>query len=501
MNPTNRRFALICIVLMTCAMTARAEPPEAEPPMDLAMVQGQTHVIETSSRVATIVIADPNVLDAHPVSATEVLLLAKHPGITDVVLRLENGNAKWKRVRVSLDEKGLEGQLEGLFGGDVEVTEINGVVSITGALENARSAEALADFMDKTKLNWVNLTELPGIQQVQLRVRIAEVVREAIRELSMSAVVGGSSAFGGVQVSPGTPGAPVGINPTPGSPINNPGFQFSPNSQNLVTSATTLFGGIPSANLELFIQALNQNRYVRILAEPNLVAISGEEASFLVGGEFPIPIAQGVGGGSAISIEYKEFGVRLTFRPEVLGDDRIRLQVAPEVSELSEDGSVTLSGVTVPSIKTRRSQTTVELASGQTFAMAGLLQSKDEATVARVPILGDIPVLGPLFRSVRYKERQTELLVLVTAEFVAPLSDGDSRPMPGDLHVAPSDWQLFMEGKLKGTIPGQSPRERLAAVGLVDLKGPGAWKRSNDKRRVASDPLPTTQVAARGDTE
>jgi pilus assembly protein CpaC len=220
-----------------------------------------------------------------------------------------------------------------------------------------------------------------------------------------------------------------------------------------------------------------------------------------VGGEFPIPIAQGVGGGSAISIEYKEFGVRLTFRPEVLGDDRIRLQVAPEVSELSEDGSVTLSGVTIPSIKTRRSQTTVELASGQTFAMAGLLQSKDEATVARVPILGDIPVLGPLFRSVRYKERQTELLVLVTAEFVAPLSDGDSRPMPGDLHVAPSDWQLFMEGKLKGTIPGQSPRERLAAVGLVDLKGPGAWKRSNDKRRVASDPLPTTQVAARGDTE
>lgn len=502
MNLNNRRLVLISVMTLACTVVAWAEPPGTGSPTAVDLVQGQTHIIKASARVDTLVVADPEIISAHPVSPAEVLLIAERPGVTDVVLRLENGNADWKRVRVTLDEKNLESQLEGLFGGDVEVIEIKGVVSVSGMLENARSAEALANFMDKTKLNWVNLTEIPGVQQVQLRVRIAEVVREALRELSMSAVVGGSSVFGGVQISPsgGSPGAPVGINPVPGSPVNNAGFQFSP-TDNLVTTATTLFGGVPSANLEIFIQALNQNRYIRVLAEPNLVAISGEEASFLVGGEFPIPIVQGLGGGSAISIEYKEFGVRLTFRPEVLGDDRIRLEVAPEVSELSDDGAVSQFGYTVPSVKTRRSQTTVELASGQTFAMAGLLQSNDEATVARVPILGDIPVLGPLFRSVRYKERQTELLVLVTAEFVAPLSDGESRPVPGDLHVAPSDWQLFMEGKLKGTIPGQSPQARLSALGLKGLEGPGAWKRANDKRRVASDPLPTTQLASQGNSE
>ena len=120
--------------------------------------------------------------------------------------------------------------------------------------------------------------------------------------------------------------------------------------------------------------------------------------------------------------------------------------------------------------------------------------------MSRVPLLGDIPVLGTLFRSVRYKERQTELLVLVTAEFVAPMSDGDARPMPGDLHVPPSDWELFMEGDLHGRVPGQSPRARLSAMGLDGLKGPGAWKRSSDKRRAAADPLPPAQIA-RGDAE
>ena len=505
----NSRVALTWLMTMAFAMVVQAEPPKKSGLETIELVQGQSDVLATTSRVETLVVSDPKIVDAHAVSSTEVILLGRQPGHTDVRLHLENGETIWKRVRVGLDEKLLEGQLEDLFGGDVVITEIEGVVSVTGLLESARNAEALSMFMNKTGLNWVNLTEIPGVQQVQLRVRIAEASREALRELSMSAVVGGSSAFGGVQVSPGTPASPVGINPGPttsggagssSSPVNDANFQFTEGS-NLVSTATTLFGGIPSANLELFIQALNQNRYVRILAEPNLVAISGEEASFLVGGEFPIPIAQGLGGGSAISIEYKEFGVRLTFRPEVLGNDRIRLQVAPEVSELSEDGSVNLGGFTVPSVKTRRSQTTVELASGQTFALAGLLQSTNESTVTRVPVLGDLPILGPLFRSVRYKERQTELLVLVTAEFVAPLSDGESRPMPGDLHVAPSDWQLFMKGELHGTVPGQSPRARMTALGLGGLEGPGAWKRANDKRRVASDPLPVKQVAARGDAE
>jgi pilus assembly protein CpaC len=259
-----------------------------------------------------------------------------------------------------------------------------------------------------------------------------------------------------------------------------------------VSSATTLFGGIPGSNLEIFIQALSENRYVRLLAEPNLVAVSGEEATFLVGGEFPVPIVQGsvVGGGSTVTVQYKEFGVRLKFRPEVLGEGRLRLEVSPEVSELSEIGAVRQNGFTIPSVITRRSSTTVELTSGQSFAMAGLLRTKDQARASRVPVLGDLPVLGALFRGVRYEQDQTELVVMVTAELVEPLDDGMDRPVPGDLHQTPNDWELFGEGKLSGATDLGNPLARLRALGLGSLKGPGAWRRSDDPRVPAVDALP-----------
>ncbi|MCP4069375.1 MAG: hypothetical protein GY741_13945, partial [Phycisphaeraceae bacterium] len=252
-----------------------------------------------------------------------------------------------------------------------------------------------------------------------------------------------------------------------------------------------LFAGVPGANLEVYLQALDENRYVRLLAEPNLVAVSGEEATFLVGGEFPIPVPQSSnGGGITITVEYKEFGVRLVFRPEVLGDGRIRLEVAPEVSELSQTGALNLSGYTVPGVITRRSSTTVELGSGQTFAMAGLLRSTDEARITKVPLLGEIPILGTLFRSVRYEEEQTELLVMVTAEVVEPLDDGMDRPMPGDLHTAPNDWELFVGGRYEGSTGIGDPMARLDALGLSGLQGPGAWRTADDPRVPAADPMP-----------
>jgi pilus assembly protein CpaC len=287
----------------------------------------------------------------------------------------------------------------------------------------------------------------------------------------------------------------VGITPTNGNPVNDAGFQFD---KNPIAGASTLFMGITGADLEVFLHALSENRYVRLLAEPNLVAISGESATFLVGGEFPIPIVQGsvVGGGSTVTVEYKEFGIRLNFRPEILGDGKIRLEVAPEVSELSEIGKVNVNGFTIPALSTRRSSTTVELASGQSFATAGLLRSLDQATVSRVPVLGDMPILGPLFRSVRYEQSQTELVVMVTAEVVEPLYDGMDRPMPGDLHETPNDWELFMKGQLAGAVSVGSPLARLKNLGLEGLRGPGAWRRPDTERVVAADPMPATELAA-----
>jgi pilus assembly protein CpaC len=392
-----------------------------------------------------------------------------------------------------LDTEALKAGLSDLLAASIDVQEIGGVVAVKGRLPNVAAGERLKAFMDATELKWVDLTKVAGLQQVQLRVRIAEASRVALRQLSVTAVAGGNTVFGGVQAptSNGTPFQQVSIAPRLGAPVNNADFTFR---NTPVSTATTLFGGVTGADLAIYLQALTENRYIRLLAEPNLVAVSGETATFLVGGEFPIPIVQGsvVGGGSTVTIEYKEFGIRLNFRPEVLGEGKLRLEVAPEVSELSEIGALNQNGFTVPSLVTRRSKSTVELGNGQSFAMAGLLRTLEQATVAKVPVLGEVPVLGTLFRSVRYEQQETELVVIVTAEVVEPLDDGMSRPAPGDLHTPPTDWELFMDGQTDGAVAIGNPLARLKSLGLEGIKGPGAWRRPDQARVLAADPLPAS---------
>jgi pilus assembly protein CpaC len=470
--------------------SAPATSPNAAPAWateTLLLPEGGSTVLRLDGRVEMVALAQPAIADARPISDREILVVARAVGATDLLVRLESGESLTRRVRVTLDKSQLESTLFKLFGQPLQADDMGGTVAVRGTLPDVGAASLLKSYMDATGMKWVDLTRIAGVQQVQLRVRIAEASRTALRELAFGAVVGGSDAFGGIQAPGGTPFQPVGISPGLQAPTNNANFTFA---NTPVTPATTLFGGIPGANLEIYLKALSENRYVRVLAEPNLVAVSGEQATFLVGGEFPIPIVQGsvVGGGSTVTVEYKEFGVRLNFRPQVLGSGRIRLEVAPEVSELSEIGAVVQNGFTIPGVTTRRSQTTVELGSGQSFAMAGLLRTKDQARVSRVPLLGDIPVLGVLFRGVRYEQDQTELVVMVTAELVEPLDDGAERPMPGDLHEAPDDWDLFIEGSLNGSTTLKDPLRRLRALGLAGLKGPGAWKRPEEPRQVAADP-------------
>jgi pilus assembly protein CpaC len=229
--------------------------------------------------------------------------------------------------------------------------------------------------------------------------------------------------------------------------------------------------------MEFFIQALAENQYLRVLAEPNLVALSGEEASFLAGGEYPIPVVQGSSGGStSVTIEYKQFGVQLRFRPTVLGDGRIRIFVAPEVSELSDVGAVVIQGFRIPSLATRKSSATLELKSGQTFGMAGLLSRSSAGTASRIPGIGDIPVLGALFRSVRYTSGETELVVLVTANLVEPLNTTPA--VPGFGHKDPNDWELYGCAQLEGAGAARisaSDAKWLKETGITRLKGPGAW--------------------------
>jgi pilus assembly protein CpaC len=271
----------------------------------------------------------------------------------------------------------------------------------------------------------------------------------------------------------------------------------------------TLFGGLENADLEMFIQALTENQYLRLLAEPNLVALSGEEASFLAGGEIPIPVPQasGAGGGTTITIEYQPYGIQLKFRPTVLGDGTIRLYVGPEVSELDYSNAVTLPGSSpIPALLTRRAESTVELKSGQTFAIAGLLNQSTNSRNSMVPLLGSVPVLGPLFRSIRYQSEETELVVMATATLVEPLSIVNTPPVPGVLHAPPSDWDFYVEGRLEGKQPPKiSPSDAayLKKLGFDTLKGPGSWetydqgtaKSEATQRPVQARPVPVSEVA------
>ena len=489
MNRT--KFALISVISILFLLFMAADGyAESQDEHELSMLVGRSHLVESKHRFTNVVVVDDSVADAEIVSPHQVVLYGKRLGSTDVMMQYENGTSARYFIEVLIDDTGLQTRLDSLFGRGIVVDASDGVLVLKGQLETVDAATRLEAFMKASGLDYVDMTSIPGVQQVLLRVRIAEVSRRGIRELGFSAVVGGASAFGGVQTPTGSTSGltRVGIEPLRGS---NGGI--SPSSYvyqagagvNQVTSAATLFGGVPAADLAMYIRALKENNYVRILAEPNLVAISGEEATFLVGGEFPVPIVQGtsVGVGSSISVEYKEVGVRLKFRPEVLGQNRVRLQVAPEVSQISEQYGTSVGGTPVPGVATRRSSTVVELRSGQTFAMAGLLESKTDARNSSIPLLGDLPLIGPLFRSVRYQENQTELVVLVTAELVEPIDSVGTEPLPGFLHKRPNDWQFFVDGRIEGTVVAPLPPSQAAQarkLGLDKLTGPGAWRRFDE---------------------
>jgi len=486
------------IVLQATASVFGAENgvevhPENSRPTLIVYVR-QSRLIDTPWPVKRVSVTDPEIADVQVLTPRKVLVFGKAVGSTDLILWSEEEDSWQARIDVEVDLSRLKADLNRFFpGSDLELAQSQDVLVLTGVLGRAEQADRLHSFLGALELKYVNMTSVAGVQQVQIQVRVAEVSRTAIRAMGLNVFGASRHFFGGSTVGSATGGPlnPVSIGPAAGT-IAGPDIPFTFNTAVNVSPGVTLFAGFPRADLEVFLQALAENQYLRILAEPNLVALSGEEATFLAGGEYPIPIVQGgTGGSTSISIEYREFGVRLMFRPTVLGDGRIRLHVAPEVSELSELGAVVIQGFQIPSVTTRKAETTLELKSGQTFAMAGLLSQAAGGRSSRTPFLGDIPILGALFRSVRYTKGETELLVLVTASLVEPLSAATAPPVPGITHVDPNDWELFIEGNLQGRGPAKvSPAdaEWLKRMGLDQLRGPGAW---------ASYEQETTQSRAR----
>ena len=440
---------------------------------EITILHGQSDILSTPWKVARVAVTDPTVADIQVLTVDQVLIQGLALGTTDILLWSDDEKqVLQKKVRVTLDVEAIRATLGNLFPtSSLQLTESGKNLIIRGSHRNSVHAVQMNEYLTKMGIETVDMTDVAGVQQVQLQVRIAEVSKVGLRSLGVNWIQAGSDFQSGVR-----PG---------GSLTDSFNFGIDEGGGLLdfeVGSTVTAFGVIPSADLAFFLQALAENQYLRLLANPTLVALNGEQAGFLAGGEFPVPVVQegGTGsGGSALSIEYKEYGVRLIFKPVVLGDGTIRLYASPEVSELDYANGTTVNGTAVPGILARKAETTMELKSGQSFAMAGLLSSSSTATNSSIPGLGSLPVLGPLFRSVRYQNKETELVILVTANLVEPMNiDISTAPMPGFLHEAPSDWKLYIDGDIEAQDLAKIDdidAQWLKKLGLDDLSGPGAW--------------------------
>jgi pilus assembly protein CpaC len=454
-------------------------------PEVITFLLGESTIVKAPWPTVRVAVTDPTIANVQVLTPEQVLLQGLKVGSTDLIVWSEDETQvqQWK-VQVRFNTENFKARLDKLFpDASLEVSQSDESLIITGLLRSVDQATQLHQLMNASSVKYVDMTSVAGVQQVQLEVRIAEVSRLALRALGINAFHTDDDWFAGL-LTGGSGGAlvpsiDIGV-PEGTTAGNSLTFQFN---QNVTTSpGVTLFAGFPNSDFQFFLQALIENQSMRLLANPTLVALSGEEASFLAGGEYPIPVVQSGGGGDSITIEYREYGVRVMFRPTVLGDGTIRLHAAPEVSNLTDVGAVVIGGFSVPALVVRKAETTLELKSGQTFAMAGLLQHDNQAITSSIPGLGDLPILGPLFRSVRYQKRETELVVLVTASLVEPMSLASTPPLPGFLHSEPSDWELYIEGRIEGKEPAKiDPDDArfLEQMGLNRLVGPGAWDSYN----------------------
>lgn len=441
--------ALCAVSLWLSSFAAGDVVADTANPVLIQLTTGRNAVISTSVEYRKVSVGEPDVADVNAIGPRSILVLAKKPGSTQVMVWDDNNRSVVYDVQVSANLSGLEQQLKLVLpNSSIQVSDANGTMVLRGRVESVDEAKQASDlaaaYAGATKV--LNYLQVSGGQQVMLEVKFAEVARSAMSQLGINAGYsdGHSSAGDNIgQIAPFAPG-----NPSP---------------QNILTStspAVTLFGGgeVGSTAIQGFLDALHQQNLSRILADPNLVTCSGQEASFLAGGKFPVPVPQTSSGtATAITVDYQEFGVRLNFTPVVLGNGRIRIKLAPEVSDLDFANGISNQGFKIPLINSRRVQTTVELNEGQTLAIAGLLNHNSAASVNAFPVLGDLPIIGSLFRSVSYQRNETELLVLVTPRLVNGMNPKEVPPLPGEHWRHPTDAQLYLNADLGGPAPDPVP--------------------------------------------
>jgi len=449
---TCTRAMAVVAALLAGVPAAAAQPKvvsEAAASAAIDLQVGETRLLHLSEKVIRIAVADPAVADVQVVTEDQILITGKGVGNTHLSLWSSADRPLVLAVACTRNLDQLRSQLARLFPGEaIEVGAAGDLVILSGTVGDlrvpARAAELAGLYSDKV----ANLVEVSGDQQVELEVRFAEVSRTGLRKLGLNFLWsdGARGYVAGQATSATQTGQYLDGTNNLTVPGTGAGPPFVP-----VPSANQAFNLFFSTGLSQFpfstvLSILSQEGLAKLLAEPTLVALSGQQASFHAGGEVPILIARQLG---EVTVEYKKFGVRLEFTPTVLGDRTVSLALAVEVSEPDPTAGATIGGFTIPGFRTRSSQTTVRIQDGQSFAIAGLLSDSVRSTVDKVPVLGDLPVLGALFRSTAFQRQETELMVVVRARLVRPL-DADQVPvLPGEDELNdPTDFELFLLGRI-----------------------------------------------------
>ncbi|HEX3644190.1 MAG TPA: pilus assembly protein N-terminal domain-containing protein [Vicinamibacterales bacterium] len=468
-----RKFVLILLIAIAAPRLVYADDAAA-----VKLLVGRSTIVDVGSAISRVSLTSADIADAVVTSANQLLVNGKMPGTISMYVWERSGGLRRYEIVVQRDLALLNDQFKRLFPGEAIEAQSSGKgIVLSGLVSNKeifdKAFTVAGGYVEKADevVNMVKIQESTASNQVLLRVRFAEVSRSAITNLWASLFTGATGYKDVLARSTTTTTAPTFDSSDP----NNPKLVFS--------DFLNLFLFDAKHQLGTVIQALQTRGQFQSLAEPNLVAESGKEASFLAGGEFPVPIAQGSGASIAISVAYKEFGVRLNFTPVIHGD-RVHLKVRPEVSTLDFANGVLLNGFRIPALSTRRTETEVDLLDGQTFAIAGLINNSMNNTLQKIPGIGDIPILGLLFKSKAANKEQTELVVMITPQILPRTSSGVTSTLPGtpEPFLAPIPAKKLVEPLPPAFTPARS-----------GLPGTGAMRPSDG---MPGSPAPATAPLA-----
>jgi pilus assembly protein CpaC len=428
------RLSLLLASLITIFATSIAQAQEKsykasfgqdKEAIAVNVLVGQSRVINFDRPVGRFSVSNPEIAEAILVTPDQVLVNGKAFGQVNFIAWEQTGGQflvfdVYVRANLSL----IDSQIRALFPkDDIRLSQANGSVVISGSVSNGSTAAQVQSVIEAAGFKTVNMLTSPTstATQVQLQVRVAEVNRNKLRDYGTSFSALPQGGTGGYWNSGGGPTSIDTVSTSPAGVV----------LESLIQPAMNLFVFNRQINTGAFLRMLRQEGAFRELAEPNLIAMNGQQASFLAGGEFPVPVLQTGNGNNGITIVWKEYGIRLNFKPTILDEDHIRLELEPEVSTIDFNNGVRFNGFVVPALRTRRAKTGVELRDGQSFALAGLLDNSETKTLSRIPIVSEIPVIGALFKSKQFEKKETELMFIVTAVMVKPVNSDELPNMRG----------------------------------------------------------------------